>query len=172
MTYKEQLHNAREFAIKKHHGQKYGIYPYEIHLGNVVSILLRFSVLPNNQTNTNLLASAWLHDILEDTNVSIEELENKFGKTIVKIVFSLTDGNGADRREKKENMYNKLVNNQDGIIVKLADRIANVEFCLIHNNTKLYEMYKIEQSQMEEKILPKINTKIAYSLLKYLQTLI
>ncbi len=171
MTYKEKFYFAREFAIRKHEGQKYGIYPYDIHLGNVVSVLMKFSVFPVNQENCNLLVSAWLHDILEDTDVSIEELEDKFGKTITEIIFSLTDGDGANRKEKKENMYNKLIKNKDGIVVKLADRIANVEFCLIHNNMELYQMYRQEQPELEKKISPKINTDLQQSLLIYLQKL-
>lgn len=58
MNYKDQLYNARKFAIEKHYGQHYGIYPYEIHLGNVVSVLMRFSILPTNQENTDILISA------------------------------------------------------------------------------------------------------------------
>ncbi|WP_077418663.1 HD domain-containing protein [Chryseobacterium sp. JV274] len=172
MNYKDQLYNARKFAIEKHNGQHYGIYPYEIHLGNVVSVLMRFSILPTNQENTDILISAWLHDILEDTTVSIEELEKRFGKKITEIVYSLTDGDGKNREERKDNMYNKLIHNQISIIVKLADRIANVEFCLIQNNKKLYDMYQKEQPKLQQIVSSKMNTEIANSLLIYLKTLL
>lgn len=172
MNYKDQLYNARKFAIEKHNGQLYGIYPYEIHLGNVVSVLMRFSILPTNQENTDILISAWLHDILEDTTVSIEDLEKRFGKKITEIVYSLTDGDGKNREERKDNMYNKLIHNQISIVVKLADRIANVEFCLIQNNKKLYDMYQKEQPKFQQIVSCKMNTELANSLLIYLKKLL
>lgn len=109
---------------------------------------------------------------MEDTTVSIEELEKRFGKKITEIVYSLTDGDGKNREERKDNMYNKLIHNQISIIVKLADRIANVEFCLIQNNKKLYDMYQKEQPKLQQIVSSKMNTEIANSLLIYLKTLL
>lgn len=42
--------------------------------------------------------ATWLHDVLEDTDTSEEELINKFGENVCKIVWSLTDGNRSEKK--------------------------------------------------------------------------
>lgn len=169
MDYNKEVNKASEFALEHHSTQKYGVYPYEIHLGNVVSILMRFGVFATNQANYNLLAAAWLHDILEDTPVTLPELEVIFGKEIAYIVYCVTDEEGQDRNERKAGMYKKLITSQDAIIIKLADRIANAEFSLIHNNIKKLAVYKSEQSKFIDVISDKIETNLGQNLLVYLQ---
>ena len=169
MDYNKEVNKAREFALKHHSTQKYGIYPYEIHLGNVVSILMRFGVFAINQANYNLLAAAWLHDILEDTPVTMPGLEEIFGKEIAYTVYCVTDEEGQDRNERKAGMYKKLVTSQGAIIIKLADRIANAEFSLIHNNIKKLSTYKSEQVKFNDIISNKIETQLGKDLLVYLE---
>lgn len=169
MDYKKEVNKAREFALKHHSTQKYGAYPYEIHLGNVISILMRFGVFAVNQDNYNILAAAWLHDILEDTPVTLPELEGVFGKEIAYTVYCVTDEEGQDRNERKAGMYKKLVTSQDAIIIKLADRIANAEFSLIHNNIKKLAVYKSEQAKFMDVISNKIETDLGQNLLAYLE---
>ncbi len=171
MSYQTQLYKARAYAIEKHNGQQYGSFPYQVHLGNVISVLMRFSVFPVSQEHYHLLAGAWLHDVLEDTAVSKEELEKEFGTEIADIVNALSDEPGANRKERKDKMYQKLVKNHDAIIVKLADRIANTEFSLINGNTGLYKMYQAEQADLEKKVGPFISSGLAENLLNYLKEL-
>jgi (p)ppGpp synthase/HD superfamily hydrolase len=171
MNYKQLFNDARAFAIKSHGDQKYGISPYEIHLGNVISVLMKFNVDLSNAYNLNLLVAAWLHDVLEDTEITRAELEEKFGTVVAEIVYTLSDDKGSSREERKASFYKKIAKNEDAIIVKLADRISNVEFSIIHGNDKKYEMYKIEQIKLEEVLVPVLKSKLGLELLAYLRKL-
>lgn len=172
MNYKQLFNEARAFAVKSHGDQKYGVYPYAIHLGSVISILMRFNVELSNAYHLNLLVAAWLHDVLEDTEITRTELEEKFGNAVAEIVYTLSDNKGSSRTERKADFYKKIAKNEEAIIVKLADRISNVEFSIIHGNYKKYDMYKIEQIKLEEVIVPVLKSELGLELLAYLKKLL
>lgn len=167
----ERYNTIRDFAILNHKSQKYGKYPYEIHLTNVVSVLLRQGLFIS-EDNYSLLASAWLHDILEDTSVTHDEFIVQFGQEIFDIVWALTDGEGNNRKERKDKMYKKLIHNQNAIIVKLSDRIANVEFSLINQNCEHLNKYAVENKELNKRLKNNIQTDLGNKLLKDLNSMI
>jgi len=171
VNYQKSIYDARAFAIAKHDGQKYSTYPYEVHLGNVVTALMRFGILPDCDANYQLLAAGWLHDVLEDTDATYSELETAFGTAIAQMVFCVTDEEGVNRKERKAKTYIKLAQNPDAVIVKLADRIANTEFCLVHGNQSLFAMYKKEQPGFQEALSPAIRAGVAEKMMEYLNML-
>jgi len=81
-----RLENAELFAKSKHAGKlkKSGI-TYSNHLENVVSRLKSLGII-----DEEVLCAGWLHDILEDTNTSFDELFEKFGRRIAVLTLSLT----------------------------------------------------------------------------------
>jgi Guanosine polyphosphate pyrophosphohydrolases/synthetases len=80
------LKNAELFAKSKHSGKlkKSGI-TYSKHLEDVVNRLKSLGV-----SNEEVLCTGWLHDILEDTDTSFDELFEKFGRKIAVLTLSLT----------------------------------------------------------------------------------
>lgn len=78
-------------------------------------------------TEPVLLAAAWLHDVAEDTATSIEEITKAFGPEVADIVHRVSDEPGANRKERKSKTYPKIRAQRGATIVKLCDRIANVE---------------------------------------------
>ena len=79
MEYTVLSHKARDFAKEKHKGQvdDNGNNYYHAHLAQVVNIL-------HNVTGDRfILSAAWLHDTIEDTDTTYEELEKEFGKRFV-----------------------------------------------------------------------------------------
>ena len=80
------LGNAELFAKSKHAGKlkKSGI-TYSNHLENVVSRLKSLGII-----DEEVLCAGWLHDILEDTDTSFDELFEKFGRRIAVLTLSLT----------------------------------------------------------------------------------
>lgn len=115
--------NARDYAIKAHDGQLYGKeFPYKMHLQAVVSVLFRFGV----ETPLRIQV-AWLHDTLEDTLATFEDLLTFFGTEVADVVARLTEPKGGNRRWRHDQCYPNITVNEDARIVKLADRIANVE---------------------------------------------
>jgi (p)ppGpp synthase/HD superfamily hydrolase len=163
---------AKHFAVEKHGNQKYGIFPYEVHLINVLNVLISNNILPNTEENIDLWIGAWLHDVLEDTTATKQELISKFGANIYEIVWSLTDGEHGNRKEKKQTMYQKLVLNQNGIIIKLADRIANLEFSIINNNPEKINLYISENEELNRQLAGAIVKKEGLNFLNYLNNLI
>jgi (p)ppGpp synthase/HD superfamily hydrolase len=112
---------ATLFAIKAHKDTPYGKsnLPYKYHLEEVVRLL--------GDVPAYIIAAAWLHDIVEDTGTTLDDLRNLFGGRVTRIVDCVTDGPGDDRRTKKALMYKKLANGPvEARRVKLADRAANM----------------------------------------------
>ncbi len=129
--------SAREFAIERHAEQKYGVLPYCYHLDAVAGI-----VKPYGEQAVQL---AYLHDVVEDTEATIAEIEQKFGKFIADCVHVLTDEPGIDRAERKRRTYRKMslvaADLHLALIVKAADRLANLTACVSENRADKLTMY-------------------------------
>jgi len=121
-----QVEKAKAYAHKKHAGQKHGTRPFTTHLQEVVDALYEFGY-----KDDDLTTAAWLHDVVEDTAVTIEEIYTKFGNRVGDLVDALTDGPGKTRMEKKAKPYATIPTVPGAVIVKLADRIANVRHTLL-----------------------------------------
>jgi len=81
--------------------------------------------------------------------VTIEEIYAEFGNRIGDLVDALTDGPGKTRVEKKQKPYATIPNVDGAVIVKLADRIANVRHTVADSKPdagRYYETYKREHS--------------------------
>lgn len=167
----EKIERAKEIAVKFHGEQTYGDKPYEHHLQSVVNILHRFNFDPENSDDFPLFVSAWLHDSLEDTELEKSEIENEFGDEIADIVWRVTDEDGANRKERKAKTYLKLKDSEKAIILKLADRIANVESCL-RNNSNLLQMYQKEHPTFFEKLRPYSTSEKANEMWEYLNKIL
>jgi len=136
----EFVEEARDFAIKRHGEQLYGNEPYIVHLDHVHEVGLRFGTTIEEQ------CANYLHDILEDTDCSFEEIWYEFGWYVAHLVFLVTDEDGDNRKERKRRTYPKIRSNSDAIKLKLRDRIANVESSK-QNNPGLFQMYKQEHEE-------------------------
>lgn len=130
---------ASEFALKAHEGQTYGNNSFhQNHLARVVRILEAFG-----EADQVKLAAAWLHDAVEDTDVSIDQIRSEFGEAVADLVWRLTDETRGNRRERHARTHAKIRAKNDAVRIKLADRIANVESS-IEQRTHLFGMYKAE----------------------------
>jgi (p)ppGpp synthase/HD superfamily hydrolase len=130
---------ARAFAIGAHAGQKYGDEEYAFHLNQVEDVLMELA--PYDDL---LYICAWLHDVIEDTKVTHEQIRREFGAEVANIVWAVTDETGKNRAERHVKTYPKIRANPKAVILKLADRIANVRRCVDTGNEKLLRMYRDE----------------------------
>jgi len=127
---RQMIRDAYEFILKKHEGQfrKSGE-PYYHHLIEVAYIVAELHAGPST------IAGALLHDVVEDTDVTIEEIEQRWGKDIAKIVDALT----KIQRLKLSKITSEEFEAEDHrkiligmakdirvIIIKLADRLHNL----------------------------------------------
>ncbi|MCP3926897.1 MAG: HD domain-containing protein [Desulfobacterales bacterium] len=142
------IDKARKFAILSHGNQKYGDKPYSAHLDAVSEIARDYGEIAT--------VIAFLHDVVEDTSITIEEVEEEFGKLIADCVDILTDEPGKNRKERKAKTYAKMADvegqNEIALIVKAADRLANMRSCLSNNNNGLFSMYKKEHNIFTESV--------------------
>ena len=123
MEYKDKdYREARMVSIQAHGLQTYdGVFPYKKHLDDVVDVLKRFGF------SGKYIIAGYLHDIIEDTALSYNKVKKHFGLDVAEMVYCVTDELGRNRAEKKRKTLPKTASNPDAIIVKLADRIANIE---------------------------------------------
>lgn len=112
---------THEHVIKRH--QIYGVLPYTHHLDKVELVLRRFGYGDNEV----LMVSAWLHDIMEDCEVKKKTIEEIFGTDVADAVWRVTNESGENRKIRSLLTYPKIRGSETSIILKLADRIANVE---------------------------------------------
>jgi (p)ppGpp synthase/HD superfamily hydrolase len=109
--------------MERHKGQMYGEESYVVgHLAEVAEVLETFGF-----TDSIWKARGWLHDVVEDTNTSINEIREKFGDDVAWPVWACS-GFGRNRKERNADIYRKLdIFGREAAILKVADRIANCE---------------------------------------------
>jgi (p)ppGpp synthase/HD superfamily hydrolase len=144
MKLNDKVEVAKQFAAVIHEdaGQRYGDGPYSDHLEAVAKVLLRFDVI-----DRDLLASAYLHDIVEDCGVSLDVIKELFGEKVATLVSAVTDEAGLNRKERKAKTYPKIKALPEAVMIKLADRIANVEMSLKTSNERMFKMYRKEHDE-------------------------
>jgi (p)ppGpp synthase/HD superfamily hydrolase len=118
----DQDRAARDYATQKHEGQFYGKQPYTVHLVAVREVL-RWAGFEDGHP---LAIAAWLHDTVEDTGATREDVAARFGDDVAALVWAVT-GIGKNRKERNEDAYAKIRAYPPAATLKLADRIANVE---------------------------------------------
>ncbi len=123
----EMVKKAYYFAEKAHEGQyrKSGE-RYFIHPENVAMILASYNM------DVETICGGLLHDVVEDTDITCEEIEEEFNKEIAELVDGVTKLKKLDFKTKKENqgenlrkMIIAMAKDIRVVIIKLADRLHN-----------------------------------------------
>ena len=127
---KKLIRLAFDVAVDAHKNQrrKSGE-PYVFHPISVAKI-----VADEIGLDSTSIASALLHDVIEDSNYTIEDIKKTFGKTISKIVYGLTkisnlkkDSYDSIQAENFRKMLLTLNDDVRVIIIKIADRLHNMK---------------------------------------------
>lgn len=132
---------AQALAVEAHKEQKYGTQPYINHISDVVKRVKTITQDPE------VIAAAWLHDVVEDTEVTIDEIKAKFGPNVAAMVWAVT-GVGANRAAKMANAIEKIAQTPGAELVKSADRLSNAQASKDENKMKLYQRYKDEHTNL------------------------
>lgn len=128
---------AIQFAKTWHghvnHQRKYTGEPYTVHLAAVAELVSA------HQGTPEMIAAAWLHDVVEDTPVTMEDIRAQFGDTVTNLVEELTDVSGPEdgnRALRKAMDKEHLAKASDSAkTIKLADLIDNAESIIEHDPT-------------------------------------
>lgn len=121
------LDKAIIFAVNAHHNtERRGKgFPYIVHPLEVVEIV---ATITNDQ---ELLAAAALHDTVEDTDVTIKQIQNEFGARVAQIVSAESDNTSENEPQdwysRKCKALDTLRNSSTDVkIVALADKLSNM----------------------------------------------
>lgn len=125
----QELKAAYDFSAAAHEGQKRQTgEPYFIHPCAVVNVLVDLGF-----DDVSTLVAAFLHDVLEDTQVTADELEQKFGKEVLELVEGVTKLDKIkfvsaedEQAENLRKMFFAMAKDYRVIIIKLADRLHNM----------------------------------------------
>jgi len=123
-----RIEDAFLFAKKLHEGQfRVSEEPYIIHPVEVVKILVGLHM------DANTLIAGFLHDILEDTDTTPEQIEEKFGADVLNLVQGVTKlgklqfkSNEERQAENFRRLFIAMANDMRIIFLKLADRLHNM----------------------------------------------
>ena len=125
---KEHLLRAYTYAEKAHSGQKRASgEPYFIHPCEVSKILIDLGM------NEATIAAALLHDVIEDTDATEEDIKNEFGEEVLNLVSGVTKLDKIEFKSQAEadaenfrKIFVAMAKDIRVIIIKLADRLHNM----------------------------------------------
>lgn len=145
----DDILHAVTFACVKHDGQKrkYDGLPYITHPLAVARIVM------NVYGNKEMIMASILHDTLEDTQTTYDELKEVFGKKVADMVAELTytsklsEGNRAKRKEIDRQHTAKA--SPEAKTVKLADLIHN-SMSIVKEDKKFAKVYLREKEKLLE----------------------
>jgi len=120
------ISRAADFAAQRHKDQRRkgaGQVPYVNHLADVAHLL----AVATKGTDAGLVAAGWLHDTVEDTATSSEELATTFGADIAALVAEVTDDKTLPKAERKRLQVEKTpAKTPRAKMIKLADLTSNL----------------------------------------------
>ncbi len=130
MNHTPQIKRAIQFAARKHDGQmrrETEPLPYVTHLFSVALLVAE------DGANDDVVTAALLHDTLEDTDTTREEIVESFNEHVATLVDSVSelkekDGKRLDWKERKTDYLVRLENaSGDAVLIAIADKIDNIE---------------------------------------------
>lgn len=147
--------HARGLAVQAHADQMYGDRPYYYHLDAVAALVSEWA--------PEVRVWAYLHDLLEDVPTSVNDGQywrmricTLFGERILEGCELLRDEPGLNRKSRKADTHDKHAAIQaefnQVLVVKIADRLANVRHCVALGDSKRLKMYRNEHSAFREAV--------------------
>jgi guanosine-3',5'-bis(diphosphate) 3'-pyrophosphohydrolase len=122
-----RLLQALDFAAERHSAQRRkgpDAAPYVNHLIEVASLVANLAQIEDEE----VLMAAVLHDVLEDTPTTADEVVQRFGERVCRFVLALSDDKALPRRRRREVTLEHLPEMDPLVrIVKLADLSSNIK---------------------------------------------
>jgi guanosine-3',5'-bis(diphosphate) 3'-pyrophosphohydrolase len=122
----EAVIRAADFAAFKHRSQRRkdaDASPYINHPIALAAVLSSEA----NIADPAVLCAALLHDTIEDTQTTVQELESVFGKVVASIVMEVTDDKSLSKAERKRlQIVHAKTASRRARLVKMADKICNL----------------------------------------------
>jgi guanosine-3',5'-bis(diphosphate) 3'-pyrophosphohydrolase len=160
----KQVMKAAVFAAKRHQYQRRGGYdrlPYINHLLKVANALIQIG----EEEDETLLVAAVLHDIIEDTATTEEELAREFNKEVADIVVELTDDMSLSHQVRKQLQIERATAlSIRARKIRLADKASNMidiftypvnwplqkKINYVNNAEAVYQLIRGENTKIDE----------------------
>ena len=121
---------AAHFAAEKHVGQRRKGENAEPYFNHVADVAARLAEATDGE-DAPLIAAGYLHDTVEDQNVTHAELETKFGKDVADLVAEVTDDKSLEKHERKRLQIEHAAHaSTRAKMLKLADKCSNLNAIL------------------------------------------
>ena len=117
---------AAELAARRHNGmvrKGRGNEPYINHLAEVANLL----ATATDGADAELVAAGWLHDTIEDTETTCEELAKKFSERVASLVVECTDDMRLSKAERRRlQVVDAPKKSASAKLIKIADKVSNI----------------------------------------------
>ena len=124
---------AAELAAYRHNGMARkgrGNEPYINHLAEVANLL----AAATDGADAELVAAGWLHDTIEDTETTREELAQKFSERVAALVVECTDDMNLPKAERRRlQVVNASHKSPGAKLIKIADKVSNIGARILPN---------------------------------------
>ncbi|MCC8965655.1 bifunctional (p)ppGpp synthetase/guanosine-3',5'-bis(diphosphate) 3'-pyrophosphohydrolase [Bradyrhizobium sp. Pear76] len=127
---------AAELAAHRHNGMARkgrGSEPYINHLAEVASLLAQVT----DGADAELVAAGWLHDTIEDTETTREELAQKFSARVAALVVECTDDMSLPKAVRRQRQIEDAPHKSpDAKLIKTADKVSNIGARIVPHPSK------------------------------------
>jgi (p)ppGpp synthase/HD superfamily hydrolase len=148
------LQKAKLLAID-YHGNTNHLYdgqPYYIHLDMVDNVGKDFIRLIPEVDRQTVRSACWLHDTIEDTRKTWNDIKSEMNEQIADIVYALTNEKGKTRKERANDKYYEGIRNTPyATFVKICDRIANIEYSK-KSGSSMFKKYMKEHDEFKKQL--------------------
>ena len=155
--------NAADFAAYKHRNQKRKDEEKTPYINHPIAVAKIISEIGNVE-DPEVLAAALLHDTIEDTKTTPEELIDHFGERVCNLVQEVTDDKNLPKLERKQRQIDHAKEISEGAaLIKLGDKISNVTDITNTPPTNWDSNRRLEYFDWAEKVInncPKVNEKL------------
>jgi (p)ppGpp synthase/HD superfamily hydrolase len=149
---------AKAYALKCHRkvNQTYDGHPYEFHLQMVNDAFHDFKYLIPEKDRDTVEAALWLHDTIEDTGITYNDVANVSTIKVANIVYALTNNKGKNRRQRANTSYYRGIRAVEyADFAKMCDRLANIR----HSDNTSSSMFKVYRKEHHHFIAQVFNAR-------------
>ena len=154
---------AAHFAAQKHRDQRRKDEDSSPYINHPISVAKIISEIGNVE-DPEVLAAALLHDTLEDTKTTPEELIDNFGERVCGLVQEVTDDKTLPKLERKQRQIDHAKEISEGAaLIKLGDKISNVTDITNTPPTDWDSNRRLDYFEWAEKVInncPRVNESL------------
>ena len=154
---------AAHFAALKHKNQRRKDHNASPYINHAIAVTLTIAEV-GRIDDSDILAAALLHDTIEDTDTTPDELEREFGSRIRTLVEEVTDDTHLPSKERKKLQVEHAPELSNGaVLIKLGDKISNVKDMIKAPPMGWSSARRLEYLDWAEAVIancPKTNTEL------------